>query len=96
VAAIDASAVEQLRTGLRGSVYTPGEDGYDEGRQAFNLNALQEPALVVVAGAAEDIVTAVKLARDQGLGVADHEAPPCVSFPGAHGGCGPLQDRDQG
>jgi hypothetical protein len=70
VATIDASAVEQLRTGLRGSLYTPGEDGYDEGRQAFNLNALQEPALVVVAGAAEDIVTAVKLARDQGLGVA--------------------------
>ena len=47
----------------------PGEDGYDEGRQAFNLNAHQEPALVVVAGAAEDIVAAVKLARDQGLGV---------------------------
>jgi FAD/FMN-containing dehydrogenase len=54
---------------LQGSAYTPGEDGYDEGRQAFNLNAHQEPALVVIAGAAEDIVVAVKLARDQGLGV---------------------------
>jgi hypothetical protein len=69
VEAIDASAIEKLRTDLRGSAYTPGEDGYDQGRQAFNLNARQEPALVVVAGAAADIVAAVKLARDQGLGV---------------------------
>ena len=54
---------------LRGTAHVPGDDGYDEGRQAFNLNARQEPALVVMAEAAEDIVAAVRLAKEQGLGV---------------------------
>ncbi|MBA2714185.1 MAG: FAD-binding protein [Rubrobacteraceae bacterium] len=67
--AIGPTAIERLRTDLRGTVYTPGEDGYDEGRRAFNLNAHQEPALVVVAEAAADIVAAVRLAREHGLGV---------------------------
>ena len=35
---IDGSALEALRAGLRGAAYAPGEVGYDEGRQAFNLN----------------------------------------------------------
>ncbi len=47
----------------------PGDDGYDEGRRAFNLNAHQQPALVVVASAAADIVAAVRLAQERGLGV---------------------------
>ena len=68
-AAFDASTVEALRTRLRGTAHVPGDDGYDEGRQAFNLNARQEPALVVMAEAAGDIVAAVRLAREQGLGV---------------------------
>lgn len=36
---IDHSALEELRTSLPGAAYTPAEEGYDEGRQAFNLNA---------------------------------------------------------
>jgi FAD/FMN-containing dehydrogenase len=69
VASVDPSAIEKLKTGLQGTACTPGEEGYDEGRKAFNPNAHQEPALVVVAGAAADIVAAVELAREQGLGV---------------------------
>jgi hypothetical protein len=38
---IDPSALEAIRAGLRGTAYTPGEDGYHEGRQAFNLDAHQ-------------------------------------------------------
>src|SRR5215213_78558 len=66
---IDGSALEALRAGLRGAAYAPGEDGYDEGRQAFNLNAHQHPALVVMADGAADIMAAVRFARDEGLGV---------------------------
>ncbi len=66
---IDASALETLRAGLRGVAYAPGEEGYDEGRQAFNLNAYQHPALVVMAAGAADVVAAVRLARERGLGV---------------------------
>ena len=66
---IDASALETLRAGLRGVAYAPGEEGYDEGRQAFNLNAYQHPALVVMAAGAADVVAAVRLARERRLGV---------------------------
>jgi len=68
-AAIDASAIVTLKAGLRGTAHAPDDEGYDEGRRAFNLNAHQEPALVVIAGATADIVAAVRLARKEGLGV---------------------------
>lgn len=68
-AAIDASKVETLRAGLQGETYAPGDEGYDDGRRAFNLNARQEPVLVVVAEATSDVVAAVRLAKEQGLGV---------------------------
>src|ERR687885_419632 len=66
---IDPSTLEELRAGLRGAAYAPGEEGYDEGRQAFNLNAHQHPALVVMAAGPADVLAAVRLARERGLGV---------------------------
>ena len=66
---IDRSALEELRAGLRGAAYAPSEQGYDEARKAWNLNAHQHPALVVMAAGAADVIAAVRLARDKGLGV---------------------------
>ena len=66
---IDRSTLEELRARLQGAAYMPGEGGYDEGRKAFNLNAHQHPALVVVAEGATDVLAAVRLAHEQGLGV---------------------------
>ncbi len=66
---IEGAMLEKFRAGLRGAAYVPGDDGYDEGRRGFNLNARQEPALVVVAAAAADIVAAVRLGKEQDLGV---------------------------
>jgi hypothetical protein len=66
---IDSSALEAFRGGLRGTAYAPGEEGYDEGRQAFNLDAHQHPALVVMAAGAADVIAAVRFARERGLGV---------------------------
>ncbi len=66
---IDRSVLEEFRAGLRGTAHAPGEEGYDEGRQAFNLNAHQHPALVVMAAGAADVMAAVRLARVEGLGV---------------------------
>ena len=48
---INRSALEELRAGLRGVAYAPSEQGYDEARKAWNLNAHQQPALVVMAAA---------------------------------------------
>jgi hypothetical protein len=66
---IDRSVLEELRAGLRGVGYVPGEEGYDEARKAWNLNADQHPALVVMAAGAADVIAAVRLAHDEGLGV---------------------------
>jgi hypothetical protein len=66
---IDRTALEELRAGLRGAAYVPEDEGYNEGRRGFNLNAHQEPALVVMSEGATDVVAAVRFARQQGLGV---------------------------
>ena len=66
---IEDSELEAFRGGLRGVAYAPGEEGYDEGRRAFNLNAHQHPALVVMAAGAADVIAAVRFARERGLGV---------------------------
>ena len=65
----DPSALEELRTRLQGDAHAPGEEGYDEGRQAFNLNAHQHPALVIMAAGAADVIAAVSFASERGLGV---------------------------
>ncbi len=66
---ISTRELEALRAGLKGVAYVPGDEGYDEARAAWNLNAHQHPALVVVAEGAADVLAAVRLAREQGLGV---------------------------
>jgi FAD/FMN-containing dehydrogenase len=66
---IGGSALEVLKDALKGDAYVPGDGGYDEARAAWNLNAHQSPAVVVVADGASDVLAAVRLARDEGLGV---------------------------
>ena len=63
------STLETLRAGLRGTAHAPGEEGYDEASRAWNLAAHQQPALVVVAGGAADVMAAVRFAREAGMGV---------------------------
>ena len=53
---IDRSTLEELRAGLRGAVYAPSEECYDEARKAWNLNAYHHPALVVMAAGAADVI----------------------------------------
>ena len=66
---IGGSALAVLKEGLKGHAYVPGDVGYDEARAAWNLNAHQSPAVVVMAEGAADVLAAVRLARDEGLGV---------------------------
>jgi FAD/FMN-containing dehydrogenase len=66
---IDTPKLEALRAGLKGAAYIPGDEGYDGARAAWNLNAHQHPTLVVRAEGAADVLAAVRLAREEGLGV---------------------------
>ncbi len=51
-------------------VHLPGTPEYDELSAAHNLLLRPRPALVVEASSADDVVRAVRLARDHGVGVA--------------------------
>src|SRR5919107_905138 len=78
---IDGSTLEAFRGGLRGTAYAPGEEGYDEARMAWNLNAHQHPSLVVMAAGPVDVISAVRLARDEGLGVGVMATGHGVAYP---------------
>jgi hypothetical protein len=64
---IDAAAV---RAACTGTVLSPGDEGFDEARQAFNLMVDQRPAAVALPADADDIAEIVRFAREHGLRVA--------------------------
>jgi hypothetical protein len=59
--------VEVLREGVGGHVYLPGDAGYDEARQAWNLALSQEPQVIVDAETVVDVQLAVRFARSNGM-----------------------------
>jgi FAD/FMN-containing dehydrogenase len=67
---LSCDAVYALRTSIAGDVFVPGEHGYDDARQAWNLFADQWPVAVVFAESAADVARAVKFARAQGIRIA--------------------------
>jgi hypothetical protein len=66
----DRYDIDALRARLTGEALAPGDEGWDEARQAWNLHADQRPELVVMAATADDIQAAVEHAREHGLRVA--------------------------
>jgi hypothetical protein len=61
---------EALRAAIAGRVFVPGEAGYDQARQAWNLAVDERPALVVEAESAADVAQAVRYARSRGIRIA--------------------------
>ena len=59
-----------LKAMIAGDVFVPGEDGYDQARQAWDLAADQRPAVVVFAESVVDVVRAVRFARAHGMRIA--------------------------
>ena len=57
-----------MTAGLAAPPLRLGDPGYDEGRLAWNRNARQTPAVVVMAESAQDVQAAVRLARAEGPG----------------------------
>ncbi len=66
---IDEKTTDTLRERLTGALLQPGDELYKTASQAWNLQAQQHPALVVMAATAEDIVAAVQFARDTNIGI---------------------------
>jgi FAD/FMN-containing dehydrogenase len=78
---IDRFAPTLLRGSLRGTALTPGETGYDEARQPWNLNVDQRPALVALVVGAADVVACVAFAREQALPLAVQSTGHGIAYP---------------
>jgi FAD/FMN-containing dehydrogenase len=77
--------LEALRAAIAGQVSVPGQAGYDQARQAWNLAVDERPSVVVVAESASDVVEAVRFARGHGMRIAPQ---------GTGHGAAPLEPLD--
>jgi hypothetical protein len=79
--------LENLRTAIAGQVFVPGQAGYDQARQAWNLAVDERPGIVVAVESASDTVEAVRYARAHGIRIAPqgtgHGAAPLEPLDGA-------------
>ncbi|AFO58531.1 MULTISPECIES: FAD-binding oxidoreductase [unclassified Natrinema] len=64
------AAGSDLRERLRGDVLRPDNDGYDEAREIWNAMIDREPAVVVRAAGAADVMETVPFAREHDLEIA--------------------------
>src|SRR6516225_3725696 len=78
---------EALRAAVTGEVFAPGDAGYDQARQAWNLAIDERPAVVVMAESAADVAQALRFARTHGMRIAPqgtgHGAEPLQPLQGA-------------
>ena len=68
--AVDDGQLDQLRQGFHGDVITPGQEPYDEARTLFNSMIDKRPAVIAQCAGADDVVQALKFAREAGLEIA--------------------------
>ena len=85
--AVADGTTQTLRAAIAGEVFVPGDLGYNQARQAWNLAVDERPAVVVEAETAADVTRAVRFARAQGMRIAPqgtgHGAPPLEPLDGA-------------
>jgi FAD/FMN-containing dehydrogenase len=79
--------LEALRAAVAGQGLVPGQVGYDQARQGWNLAVDTRPAVVVAAGSAAGVARAVRFARARRMRVA-RRAP--ATAPGRPG-CWPAR-----
>jgi FAD/FMN-containing dehydrogenase len=64
---VDASAIEEFRAGIRGPVFAPSDDGYNEARKIWNAMIDRHPALIVRCAGVADVIDSVKFARKHNI-----------------------------
>src|SRR4051812_25994050 len=57
----------ELRTQFRGALLRPDEEGYDEARRIWNGAIDRRPALIARCAGADDVVEAMRFAREREL-----------------------------
>jgi FAD binding domain len=82
--AFESGDVAEIREQLDGELLAPGDPGWDEARQGFNLAIDPRPALISVPRSEADVSATIRFAREAGLRVAAqgtaHNAGPLGSL----------------
>jgi FAD/FMN-containing dehydrogenase len=64
------AAMTNLRDQVRGEILTPEDAAYDDARRVYNAMIDRRPRVIVRCTGVDDVVAAVNLAREDGLGIA--------------------------
>lgn len=64
---IDSTATEEFRAGIRGPVFAPGDDGYDDARKIWNAMIDRRPALIARCSGVADVIDSVNFARKHNI-----------------------------
>src|SRR5262249_46007746 len=64
------ATVQELRESTRAEIFTPGDEGYDEARLAWNGAHDRRPAVIVRCSGPADVIAAVGFARSNDLQIA--------------------------
>src|SRR5215472_4137719 len=64
------ATVQELREATRAEIFTPGDEGYDEARLAWNGAHDRRPAVIVRCSGPADVIAAVGFARSNDLQIA--------------------------
>jgi FAD/FMN-containing dehydrogenase len=75
------TSLETLRQSVSGSVITADDAGYEAARAAWDLTLNHYPAVIVVAKDAQDIMAAVRFARESQLGIAVQSTGHGMQYP---------------
>ncbi|MBZ0319608.1 MAG: FAD-binding oxidoreductase [Anaerolineae bacterium] len=67
---VHATSASLLQQQIKGQVIIPDDANYEQKRRGWNLTINQYPAVIIVAEDVEDVVAAVRYARETGLSVA--------------------------
>src|SRR5712691_2066683 len=67
---LDAASLEKLRNDFRGRLIQPSDREYDRSRVVWNAIADRHPALIARCTRVEDVIAAVRFARQQALVIA--------------------------
>jgi FAD/FMN-containing dehydrogenase len=63
-------AVDSLRSSMKGTALTPGDDGYDDARRIWNADIDRRPAVIAQCETAEDVSAAVRFGVEHDLEIA--------------------------
>jgi FAD/FMN-containing dehydrogenase len=67
---MDNGALDELRSSLSGPVFQPGDAGYDDAREIFNVMHDKRPAVIARCQSTGDVVACLDVARRSGVLVA--------------------------